>query len=447
MVCSVCGTRNLADESRCIRCGARMEAPVPPPEPLPERELTPAERLAVEAREMLAADDTAAALRAAQRAAVMAPDTFLCRLVLGEVYLHTGAADDALRELRRASELDPENAEAKEKAELARRRLTHPHEAVPAGPRDWRTWLVQHKQLVAVAAGVIVALLVFSVGAAAIVSHTSPRAQTERAYREQMALGRDHYKAGRYEDAARAFEQAARLKPGSSEARRRLQDALAVAGLAPSTTPAAPGPPALGGQQVASIVPLNPYSPMAPRWVGPVPKAAQPARAAGGDIAPPPIPVPPTAPSPTTDIGPLPPPMPDGPLPPAIGPGTGGNPAEPPTAPGIGTEATDEPPAPEPTGPPTETRPRGHITIKRLEAPPPTPATKAAPPAPAADSLRDEANRLLKSGQAAAARQKYGEAAVRYREEARQGGPGAAVKLGAAASCERAQQRCGTQGN
>jgi len=425
-----------------------MEAPAPPPEPVPERELTPAERLSVEAREMLAADDTPAALRAAQRAAVMAPDTFLCRLVLGEVYLHSGAADDALREFRRASELDPDSAEAKEKAELARRRLTHPPEAAPAGPRDWRTWLVEHKQLVAVAAGVIVALLVFSVGAAAIVNHTSPRVQMERAYREQMALGRDHYKAGRYEDAARAFEQAARLKPGSSEARRRLEDALAVAGLAPSTTPAAPGPPALAGQQVASILPLNPYSPMAPRWVGPVPKAAQPARAGDGDIAPPPIPAPPTAPSPTTDPGPLPPPMPDGPQPPAIDlTNDGGGATAPPTNNGIGTEAPDEPPTPEPASPPTETRPRGHITIKRHEAPPPTPVTKATPPAPGADALRDEANRLLKGGQAAAARQKYGEAAARYREEARQGGPGAAVKLGAAASCERAQQLCGTQGN
>jgi hypothetical protein len=86
--------------------------------------------------------------------------------------------------------------------------------------------------------------------------------------------------------------------------------------------------------------------------------------------------------------------------------------------------------------------------IKRHEAPTTrTPTATAAPPVPAADALRDEANRLRDSGQAAAAAQRFGEAAARYREEARQGGAGAAVKLRAAASCERAQQLCGTQGN
>ena len=446
MVCSVCGTRNLADESRCIRCGARMEAPAPVPEPVPERELTPAERLAVEARELVAAGDVPGALRVAQRAAVMAPDTFLCRLVLGDVYLHVGAADDALREFRRAAELDPESAEAKDKAELARRRLTHPPEVAPTGPRDWRTWLIERKQLVAIAAGVIAGLLVFAVGAGAIVSHTSPGAQIERAYRQQMVLGREHYKAGRYEDAARAFEQAARLRPGSAEAQRRLQDALAVAGLAPYPTTA---PPAPAGDRMASIAPLNQYSPMPPRWVGPVPRSAQPGHPLTDDVPPPPpIPEPDGRSTPPSDGGDLPPPMPPGPLTSTADHIDGGTRIEPPVAPGIGTPAPAETPPAADVGPPTEQRKTGHILIKRHDAPAARASAAAteAPP-PAADALRAEANRLRDSGQAAAAGQKYGEAAVRYRDEARQGGAGAAIKLRAATSCERAQQLCGTQGN
>jgi tetratricopeptide (TPR) repeat protein len=415
-------------------------------EPVPERELTPAERLAVEARDLLTAGDASGALRMAQRAAVMAPDIFLCRLVLGDVYLHTGAMEDALREFRRAAELDPDSVEAKERAELARRRLTHPSEAAPTGPRDWRARLVERKQLVAIAAGAIAALLVFAVGAAAIVGH-SPSAQIGRAYRRQMELGREHYKTGRYEDAARAFEQAARLRPSSAEAQRRLQDALAVAGLGPSATPA---PPVATGDRVASIMPLNPYPVMPPAYVGPVPKSAQPAHAlTGGAPAPPPIPEPlHSGLPPATDRVDLPPPIPESPLTPTVDHTQGPARTEPPAPSDIGREVPDESRPAEPPGPPTEQRKTGHIMIKRHEAPTTrTPTATAAPPVPAADALRDEANRLRDSGQAAAAAQRFGEAAARYREEARQGGAGAAVKLRAAASCERAQQLCGTQGN
>jgi tetratricopeptide (TPR) repeat protein len=446
MVCEVCGTRNVAGEARCIRCGARMETPTPSPEPVPARDLSPGERLATEAREQLAAGDSRAALVSAQRAAVMEPNTLLCRLVLGEAYLQMDAPDDALREFRRAAELDPECAEARDKAELARRRLTHSHEAESAGAGDWRAFLLARKQIVSVVAGAIAGLLVFAVGAGAIVSRTSPAAQTERAYRQQMLLGRQQYQAGRYEDAANAFEQALRVKPDSQEARRRLQDALAVAGLAPQPAAARP---AATGQQVAAVGPLNDYSPMLPRWVGPLPRAAQPARPTSDVLPPPPIPVPDDqSPPPLTTLPTLPPPVlqePD-----SADHVTGPARNDTSTGTDIGVEATDsaEPGATEPTPPAQQSKP-GRIVIQRHGPAPPTtgqpPASR--PTGPDGDALRAEADHLRSAGNASAAAQKYSEAASRYREEAARGGPGAATKSSAAASCDRARQLCETQGH
>ncbi|MBM3498229.1 MAG: hypothetical protein FJX74_06115 [Armatimonadetes bacterium] len=442
MVCDVCGTRNLEGDGRCVRCGARLEAPVPEPEaqPQPERELTHGERLAVEARDQLAAGDPAGALRTAQRAAIVEPDAFLCRLVLGEAQLALSAFADALREFRRAAEIDPASVEAREKAELARRKLTHPHEPAPAEPQDWRGRLLARKQLVAVAAGVIAGLLVFTVGASAIVSRTSPAGQANRLYREQMRLGREHYQAGRYEQAAVAFEQAWRLKPDSREAKRRLDDALAVAGLAPYPTDTPPPPV---GPQVASISPANEYPPFPPRHVGPTPPLTPDGRPRTDLTAPPPIvdtghtPIP----TPAGDAPKLPPPMPDGPSP---GPteAVPGPPRSDPPASDIGT-----PPA-EPGAPPADPRKGSQIVIQvhgpRAAAPA---AAAPQPKPPSGDALRGEADRLRAGGRAREAAQKYSEAAARYREEAGQGGPGAGTKRGAADSCERARDLCESQGN
>ena len=448
MVCDVCGTRNLAEEVRCLRCGARLQAPQPEPEPEPEREYTPGERLAVEARELLAAGDAPAALRAAQRAAIVEPDTFLCRLVLGEVYLAMDADADALREFRRAAEIDPESPEAKEQAELARRRLTHPREAEPLGPQDWRGWMMARKQLVAVAAGVIAGLLVFTVGASAIVTRTSPAGQANRLYREQMQLGREHYQAGRYEQAALAFEQAWRLKPDSAEAKRRLDDALAVAGLAPY--PAGP-PPAPAGPQMASIGPANDISPFDPRWVGPKPPLTPGGRPATMPTGPPPGLDTGPPPAPAGNAPELPPPMPEDIRPPPM-PGPGAQnppPIGPAPANDIGTAPGVEGPPPGEAAPPTEHRSPGRIVIQKVgprpSAPPQTGATQ--PKLPDADALRSEANRLRAGGNATAAALKYREAAARYDEEAARGGPGAATKRQAADSCEAAQKACESQGN
>ena len=443
MVCSVCGTRNLGEETRCLRCGAKLEAPKPEPEPTPDKDLSPGERLAMTAREQLAAGDTKSALQTAKHAAVLEPNTALCRLVLGEAYLDIEADHDALREFRRAAELDPDSAEAKEKAEAARRRLTQSREAPRTGARDWRTLLVQRKQMVAIAAGVIAGLLVFTIGAAAIVSRTSPGAQVERAYRAQMQLGGEQYQAGRYEDAARAFEQASRLKPDSDEAKRRLQDALAMAGFSPYPANTARSP---NGEQVASVGPLNDIPPMPPRWVGPVPQAAQAGHETSHTEPPPPLPEPEK-----TNPG-LPPPMPPGPevVDTVTGPsrpqgptGTGSTAVVPPGATGTGGEAT-----PEPT-PPAEERKPSRIVIRRETPRASTTNRSPAPPATAPDgeTLRAEANALRNSGRLSAAAQKYAEAATRFREEAKQGGPGAAGKLSAAVSCDRARDSCVSEGN
>jgi tetratricopeptide (TPR) repeat protein len=448
MVCDVCGTRNLGAEARCLRCGARLPAPHAEAEvaPEPERDWTPGERLAIEARDQLAAGDASAALRAAQRAAVVEPNTFLCRLVLGETYLALDADADALREFRRAAEIDPDSGEAKEKAELARRRLTHPHERPPTPPQDWRGWVRLHRRWVAIAAGVVTGLLVFTVGAAAIVSRTSPAGQLNRLYQEQMRLGSEHSRAGRYEQAATAFEQAWRLKPQSAEAKRRLDDALANAGLAPYPTGTPPGPI---GPQVASISPANNISPFLPRHVGPTPSL-------GADGRPP---TPPYAPPPTVDPGP--PPAPQGPgpqLPPPIPPQ--------PTAPDVVDNATgpprnDTPPAaigapppeettpPAPTDPPPQGRKSGRIVLQvhgpRPATGGPTPAPQPKPPSP--DALRAEADRLRATGNHAAAGRKYEEAGARYREEAARGGPGAATQREAANVCDAARKLCDSQGN
>jgi len=118
----------------------------------------------------------------------------------------------------------------------------------------------------------------------------------------------------------------------------------------------------------------------------------------------------------------------------------------------IGTEAPPEPPTTIDAGaPPAEPQKRPGRIVMNFEPRQPAPAAPTAtatqPKGPQADTLRAEANQLRNSGKMTAAERKYGEAAARYREEAAQGGPGAATKLKAAESCERARELCTSQGN
>lgn len=446
MVCGVCGTRSPGNELRCIRCGARLIVPEPEPELKDEREWTAAEKVALEARRQLAGGDLPTALRSAQRAAVMEPNSALCRLVLGEVLLEMGAASDALREFRRVVELDPENMEARAKAEQARRQLVRRKPEAP-GLSDWRDYLAARKQVVSVAVGVVAGLLVFIVGAVAIVNRTSPHAQVRRAYETQMRLGREHYRAGRYEEAARAFEQAWRLQPDSQEAKRRLDDALALAG---HTSFSSAQEYEATGTRVASIAPLNDQSPFPPRWVGPPPRTAH-SETAGAYLSPPPPIREPTPSSSSAAGADLPPPIPPAPSEPQVVESVTGPPrVEPSVAPQPATEmeSAGEPMA-EPSGPPLQ-RNRGRIVIQRHDRP--VAAGSVAPnnqsePTPDAQALRDEAERLRRSGNFEAAARKYGEAAARFRQEAQEGGAEAAAKLSAATSCDRARELCESQGN
>jgi tetratricopeptide (TPR) repeat protein len=291
-------------------------------------------------------------------------------------------------------------------------------------------FLVRHKKWVAASLGALVGLLVFAVGAVALVVRSSPDYHLRKQFGQQMELAGEAYRAGRYEEAARAFGEACRLKPDSAEAQRRYQDALVMAGY-----PATPALPAGAvGERVASASPANPYPPMPPVWVGPRPASAQPGYPTPSPASP--IPPPPPdepLPPPTRGDAPLPPPIPTGPgtepvtVPPTVPTATPGT--------GIGVAAEPEP-AP---APPPRTK-AGRIVIQRHESPPRT--TPPAPAPPSGAALRAEAERLHRGGQTAQAARVYGQAEAQLRVEAAAGGPGAAAKLSAAASCARAKQLC-----
>lgn len=450
MVCSQCGMRNLPDEEFCTRCGASLQAPDVAKTPPESAEASPEEARAAEVRACIEKGDIKRAMDLAREAVVEQPTAALSHILLGDVYLRIEANDDALREYRLAVESDSDNAEAREKAELTRRRIVEPREprvgparVIAIGPLQFR------RELIPYIAGAAAALLVFCVGAAAIVSRTSPVAQRGRSFEEQMTLGSEHYRAGRYAEAVEAFAVAARLDPSNEQARRRLQDAQAMAGVVPSSISVPPG-----GSQQPRVAVLGPtttpgLTAFPPAYVGPMPGAAPAQGTARGPSIPPPPPIP--VPNPTGgDSRPelLPPLPPDDTVDVGAGPeststpGNIGAPAE-----KWGTEGAARDHETQPTEP---RRPAREIVIESVPA-----RTRTAPPQPRSaqaqdtpspgEALRAEADQLRGRGRLAEAAGKYSEAAAQLRLEADKAGPEAATKRAAATSCERARQACESQ--
>jgi hypothetical protein len=384
------------------------------------------------------------ALVTARRAVTLDPEAMLPHLVLGEIYEEAGELSAALRSYRAAAELAPDQAEPRGKAEAVRRRIAHPHHPEPLPLAEQiRAFLGRiPRRLIPVIAGVIAGLLVFTVGAAAIISSTSPVLQTRRAFAQQMALGHQYYQAGRYTQAAQAFRQAQQLNPSSVEAMNRADDAERVAGVGPSASPEpAPTPPVGDETRLAEASATPGYSAFPPQWIGPRVGAGPSPSVHDKLIAPPPI-----IPSPTTkhpamppgDYAPLPPPMPKSTEPPTAPlPPSGSRPAEPASPPGT-PSAQDQSSRPKPR--------QGGLTMWFDKRPR---AVAAAPPAAsqpsAATATRNQANQLRAAGRSAEAATQYGVAAAQYRAEASRGGAGADALAAAAASCEKAQRLCESQ--
>ncbi len=444
MVCPQCGMRNLPDEEFCTRCGASLQAPVLEETPPESAEPSPEEVRAIEVRACLEKGDIKRAMDLAKEAAAEQPDAALSHVLLGDVYLRIDANDDALREYRLAADADHKNVEAREKAEIARKRIVSPREAEAGAARVIAIGPLQiRRDLVPYIAGAAAALLVFCIGAVTIVSHASPGGQKGRSFEQLMALGSQHYRAGEYAEAAQAFEEAARLDPSSGQAQRRLRDAQAMAGMRPATL----GPRM--DQQIAVLGPTTTpgRTALPPRWVGPRPGATPGPDTTRNDRA---VPPPPTipAPNPTRDSHPLELPPP---IPPGMAEDDGAPPRGPAPATGIGAPAE---------GWPTEATVRDHetqVTEPRqaggqivIEKVPPRRVAPAPETRPAAregkestgESLRAQADRLRREGRLAEAARKYSDAAKQLRLEAERPGPDAATKRAAATSCERAREAC-----
>jgi tetratricopeptide (TPR) repeat protein len=444
MVCSECGTRSLPDARFCVRCGARVVPAEQPEEAAPPREPSPAEQEALAARELLAAGRVDEAEEAAKRAVILEPAAVLPHMVLGEIAEHRGALDDALRSYRAAAELAPDDPEARAKAEDVRRQITHPIHATEEPPRTWLEGLLAlvPRRLIPVAAGVVTALLVFTVGAAAIVARTSPVFETRREFAQQMALGRRAYQDGRYAEAATAFRQAQQLSPGSAEAGRRLADAERMAGL-PASGPGTSVPPVGDETRIAAANQSATPGMTAFRtvWVGPGPsaKAAAGLTASGPAVPPPYIPAPLSNGSRDVQRPDLPP------LPP-LGPKSA-RPFE--TIEGGSRLPPEEEPPPAKPVQPAErgSKPKdSRLTITFDNPPQRAPsATPVRPPTPqpsAAEAARRAADRLWAAGQWQEAGKQYADARDLYRTEAGRGGSGRAARTAAADSCEKARQVC-----
>ncbi len=454
MVCRECGTRNLPDEDFCRRCGADLKVVKAAPGPSETAPAPESEERVAEVRACLEKGDLKRAMDLAREAVVNEPEAALSYILLGDVYLRIEANDDALRAFRDAAELDSDNVEAREKAEEARKRIVQSEIGEPTTPDLLSIGPLRiHRKLIPYAVGAAAALLVFSVGAATIVSRTSPTVQRTRSFEQQMAAGSEHYRAGRYREAAAAYTQAVRLDPSSEQARRRLRDAQAMAGLRP---PASEG--VVRAQQPVLGPTTTPgQGAFAPRWVGPSPGSATPPNPPTGpstarrSTPPPPIPVP--DPTGVSGIDPVLPP----PIPPSGTEGIG-DPDQTGTRVadiGIGREFPTEEPGTEATArehalqPTQPQQPRGEIVIERVvrrtptTSPETTAATQATPTT--GEALRSEADRLRRSGRLKDAARKYGEAATQLRLEADQSGPDAATKKAAATTCERAREACESQ--
>ncbi len=441
MLCSECGHRNLPDARFCVRCGSRVVPGGAPGEPAaPPSPPSPAEEEALAARELLAIGHGPQALVTARRAVTLDPEAMLPHLVLGEIYEETGELSAALRSYRAAAELAPDQPEPREKAEAVRRQIAHPHHPEPLPLTEQIKAFLGRipRRLIPTIAGVTAGLLVFTVGAAAIISNTSPVLQTRRAFAQQMALGHKYYQAGQYAPAAQAFRQAQQLDPSSAEAMNRANDADRMAGgESPASAAPAPTPPVGDEARLAEASATPGYSAFPPNWVGPRVGAGPSPSVHGKLIAPPPI-----IPSPTTghpamppgDNAPLPPPMPKSttPLPPS-----GSRPAEPASPPGT-PSAQDQSSRPKPH--------QGGLTMWFDKRPRPAAAAPPATSQPsAATGIRYQADQLRAAGRSAEAAAQYGAAAAQYRAEASRGGAGAEALAAAAATCEKAQRLCQSQ--
>jgi tetratricopeptide (TPR) repeat protein len=445
MVCPQCGMRNLPDEEFCTRCGASLQAPPVEETPPESAEPSPEEARATEVRACLEKGDIKRAMDLAREAAAEQPQAALSHILLGDVYLRIDANDDALREYRLAVDADHKSVEAREKAEVARKRIVEPRAGQAGSPRVIAIGPLQiRRDLVPYIAGAAAALLVFCIGAVAIVSHASPGGQKGRSFEQLMALGSQYYRAGEYAEAAQAFEEAAKLRPSSDQAQRRLRDAQAMAGMRPATVGRQTG------QEVAVLGPTTTpgRTALPPRWIGPMP-GATPAQETSGDgrvVSPPPtIPAPnPTVPG--SHPLELPPP-----IPPGIAEDDGGAPRGATPSTGIGASAEEWPT--EPTLRDHETQPTeprqagGQIVIEKVPPRKVVPVPDTRPTASEAkestgESLRAQADRLRRNGRLAEAARKYSEAATQLRLEAERSGPEAATKRAAATSCERAREAC-----
>lgn len=450
MVCHACGTRNLPDAPFCSRCGARLQAVEAPETSVPPSPTDLARIQAEKAQECLATGDLKCALELARSATMAHPSVPITHVALGDVYMAIDAPEDALNEFRAAIELDPDQPEVREKAEAARRTIARPSAEETGSGLDG--FLEKHGRLVPIVAGIAATLLVFTIGAAAVVSRTSPEAQRKRAFKAQMKVGSELYADERYAEAAAAFEHAARLGPDNAEASRRAIDAWNMAGMGRQVASANLAPQTSTGPTVSFQGAVGP-----PAWVGPRPGANAPQTPTQGTSHRPPVEPPPVlGPSPMTDatghMPPLPPPETGsagstddpitgtsrlGPGPTTDGPGMG----DPIGAP-VGPEAE---PGGEPEAPATPGRRGGHIVIEMVPRPQPAEKPTEASASPSADAVRAEATKLKASGRLSDAAGKFAEAATLYRADAAQGGPDASTKQQAAKSCERARQACEIQ--
>ncbi|HJN14139.1 MAG TPA: zinc-ribbon domain-containing protein [Armatimonadota bacterium] len=448
MVCSACGTRNLPDAPFCTRCGANLASVGAATE---GRAISAADRAHAQvasARECLAGGDLKCALELARSSTVAHPNVAQTHVALGEVYLAIEAPEDALREFRRALELDPDMDPVREQAEVARRAITHPSgDMEHAG---WQRLLATGGGLIPVAVGVFMAVVVFSVGAWALYQRTSPDAQSRRAYDHQMAQASELYATGQYAAAYEAFAEAAQLDPSQTEPRSRAQDAWRMAGGRSQR-----GSGNMVAQNPGPIVQAidDSYTIFQPTWIGPLPGAAQssppPSTPARRQVAPPPPPPLGPLPPPTTTPGTL-PRLNPGPstladdgfsgtsrLPETtadvVSPGTPGAIGVP-----VGATPVVEPERDPPTG-------SGRI---KVEVHPPKPVATAAPDTSqqsSAAATRAQADSLRERGEMAQAAQKYTEAATQFRSEAAGGGPDAAANAQAARTCEQARATCESQ--
>lgn len=462
--CSECGARNADRATFCVRCGAQLlgavtvEPPkddtdkIPPAEPQPpsleatlpltvaavgeQTEVLPvapeAERLLREASERLAAGDADVAAARCREAISLAPDYVAAYSLLGMAEEQRGNTVAAAGAYRRVLQLDPARSVEREKLELlyASGAASRPEGAGEEAPE---TRVLRYAPWIAAAAAAFLVLMVLT----GLGLRIHMARQVGRVYAQQMEQARLAMEAGRYAEAATAFEAALAARPNDAEARELLGWARRRAALAgrgtgagevalpvPSTSAivASPGPnPFLpvpigtGGQQ-PPVTP-QPQTPRASTQPAPRPPVVDTQPVVGGG-------------SPQTQAAGSPPaqPVPFGPLEP------GDEEVQQPAQEPATAEPAQEPPAR-----------RGEITIWYSDAPTGGESRPAAP-APIRDAgaarageLRTQADRARAGGDHGRAVQLYEQAIEAYRADSQANPGNRQANQAAIEACQRAR--------